>query len=61
MQTLQLKLTHEERDLLARILEEAWKETRVEVHHAHFSPDFREGVKRDESMLAELLEKVREC
>ena len=54
-----LTITEREHELLVRLLEAAWTEMRAEVHHAHFSPEFREGMKREEGVLAELLEKAR--
>jgi hypothetical protein len=54
-------LTAQEQTLLIRLLEAALGETRVELHHTHFSPEFRDSVKQEESLLRELLQKVRQA
>jgi hypothetical protein len=54
-----LSLTAEERALLTRLLDLALRDTRVEVHRTHFSPEFREQVKAEESLLRGLLAKVQ--
>jgi hypothetical protein len=56
---INLTITEQEHELLIRLLKAAWNEMRTEVHHAHFSPEFREGMKREEGVLGELLEKAR--
>jgi hypothetical protein len=60
MTEVPLTLTAEERAFLLRLLEAVLGETRVEVHHTHFSPEFREQVLREEKMVRGLLEKVRQ-
>lgn len=55
-----LMLSRDERALLTNLLETALGETRVELHHTHFSPTYRDDVKKDEQMLRTLLEKLRE-
>jgi hypothetical protein len=47
-----LTITEKEFELLVRMLEAAWTEKRSEVHHAHFSPQFREGLKQEEDVLS---------
>jgi hypothetical protein len=59
MAEFNLPLTAEERIVLFRILDTALRETRVEVHHTHFSPEFREQVKAEEVLLRGLLAKLR--
>lgn len=60
MVATELPLTPEEKTLMVRLLETALGETRVEVHRTHFSPEFREEVKRQESLIRGLLLKVRQ-
>ena len=59
MAAVTLSVTDEERTLLQHLLETALGETRVEVHHTHYSPDFRDKLKKDESLLRNLLAKVK--
>lgn len=59
MADVTVTLTLEERTLLQHLLETALGETRVEVHHTHYSPEFRDKLKRDEALLRTLLAKVR--
>ncbi|MEX2121293.1 MAG: hypothetical protein WD847_16995 [Pirellulales bacterium] len=61
MTRVNLTLSAEEHALLLRLLEAARSDIRVEVHHSHFTPSFRDGLKHEESVLAELLEKVRQA
>jgi hypothetical protein len=58
MAEFNLSINERERIELLRILEQALGDTRVEVHHTH-TPAYREDVKREESILRALLEKVR--
>lgn len=60
MAELSLPLTSEERDLLLNMLHTALGETRVELHHTHFSPEFRDQVKHERDLLSGLLEKLRQ-
>lgn len=52
-------LTQEERTYLARVLQNAIGETRVEVHRTH-SPQFRERVLNEEKLIRGLLSKLEE-
>ncbi len=52
-------LSADERSLLVRLLETALGDTRVELHHTHYSPEFREQVKREEGVIRSLLEKLK--
>jgi hypothetical protein len=61
MTRVNLTLSAEEHALLLRMLEAARGDIRVEVHHSHFTPGFRDGLKHEESVLAELLEQVRQA
>jgi hypothetical protein len=58
MPEVSLTLTAEERNLLLQLLFKELGETRVELHHTHFSPDFRGEVKAEEGMLRGLLGKL---
>ena len=59
MTAINISLTAEERELLTRLLDTALGDARVEVHHTHYSPDSREFLKRQESVIRELLNKLR--
>jgi hypothetical protein len=59
MNEFTLRITPQERDLLTRLLDDALAEVRVEVHHTHLTPHFREKVLDEETELAGLLTKVR--
>lgn len=61
MTTAALDLSPEEREALIPLLETALSETRVELHHTHFSPDFREFLKDRSSLLQSILTKLREA
>ena len=54
-----LLLNDQERSELARLLEQALSETRVEVHRTHFSPDYRATVQQEEGVIRGLLDKLR--
>ena len=54
-----ITLTPNERDLVVRLLDRELGDTRSEFRRTHFSPEFREDVKREEKLLRELLEKLR--
>jgi hypothetical protein len=58
MSEVQLTLNAAERDLLLRLLRRELGDTRVELHHTHFSPDFRGEVKEEEALLRGLLGKL---
>ena len=59
MNEIFLRLSQEERDMLSRLLETALGESRVEVHHTHFSPAFRQQVLDEERGISELLAKLK--
>jgi len=54
-----LVLNEQERGELARLLEQALGETRVEVHRTHYSPDYRATVQKEEGVIRGLLDKLR--
>jgi hypothetical protein len=56
---MNLELTPEEQAIMTRLLEAALGETRVEIHRTHYSPSFRDELKRDEGTIRGLLDKVR--
>jgi hypothetical protein len=58
MDTIHLELTTAEKALVVRLLQTELGNTRVELHHTHFSPDFRGDVKKEEELLRGLLEKL---
>jgi hypothetical protein len=58
MAEFQLALSASERDLLLRLLSTELKNTRVELHHTDFSPDFRQEVKDEEGLLRGLMAKL---
>jgi hypothetical protein len=58
MAEFQLTLTEEEKRLLVNLLKYSLGETRTEVHHTHFSPDYRAQVVHEEEILRQLLEKL---
>jgi hypothetical protein len=53
-----LMLTAEEQKLLVGVLRAALGDTRVELHHTHFSPEFRSEVQREDKLLRGLLAKL---
>jgi hypothetical protein len=55
---IQLTLTPDERDLLVRMLNEALKAKRVEVHRSEFSRDFRHQLEAEETRIQGLLAKL---
>ncbi len=55
-----LSLTANEHVTLVRVVEVALGESRIEARRTHFSPEFREQVLAEESLLAGLLKKLRE-
>jgi Ala-tRNA(Pro) deacylase len=59
MNEILLRLSQEERDMLIRLLGTALGESRVEVHHTHFSPAFRQQVLDEEHGISELLAKLK--
>ena len=60
MTDLKLTLTPEEVQYLARTLQHALGESRVEVRRTH-SVDFRDQVLAEEKLLRDLLKKLEEC
>lgn len=54
----ELCLTEEEQVVLRNMIEQALRETRVEVHRTHHSPDFRAQVQHHEQVLRDLLAKM---
>jgi len=61
MTTTDISLSQDELALLMRMLETALGETRVELHHTHFSPAFRQEVKEEAELLRGLLERLRKA
>jgi hypothetical protein len=53
-------LNEREREELLLMLEQALRDTRVEVHRTH-TPGYRENVQMEEALLRGLLDKVRKC
>lgn len=60
MAEMSLSLTANEHVTLVRVVEAALGESRVEARRTHFSPEFREQVLAEASLLAGLLRKLRE-
>jgi hypothetical protein len=58
MDSLTLMLTGEERALLHNLLTAAVNETRIEVHRAKFSREFRKDLIHREELLRGLLERM---
>ena len=54
---MDLTLNQEERGETARLLEEAFRELRVEIHHTHDSED-RERLKHRENVLRGVLKRL---
>jgi hypothetical protein len=52
-------LNEQEITLLRQMVETALGETRVELHHTHFTPEFRDRVKQEEAMLRGILDKLQ--
>jgi len=52
-----IELTEEERAEMTRLLRQALGETRVEIHRTH-TPEYRERVMDEQSLLRGLLEKI---
>ena len=59
MNEIILKLTPEEAAILLRLVGSALGDTRVEVHHTHYSPAFRDDLKKEEEVLRGLLLKLQ--
>lgn len=59
MSTTSLSLNPDEVNWLLRQLETALGETRVELHHTHSSPAFRQDVKDESALIRGLLERLR--
>ncbi|MCE9562640.1 MAG: hypothetical protein K8U57_11380 [Planctomycetes bacterium] len=59
MATTNITLSSNELTLLLNMLEAALDETRVELHHTHFSPAFRDNLKGEAELLRGLLERFR--
>lgn len=53
-----LTLTEAERAELLRLLEQSFKDTRVEVHRTH-TPGYRESVQLEEATLRGLIDKLK--
>jgi hypothetical protein len=54
-----LVLDEQEKNELSQLLDQALRETRVEVHRTH-TPDFRDHVQSREELLRRLIEKLRQ-
>ena len=59
MDEIILKLTPEESAILQRLVDSAIGDTRVEVHHTHHTPTFRDDLKKEEDVLRGLLLKLQ--
>jgi hypothetical protein len=55
MSECHIALTAEERDLLTRMLSQALRDKRVEIHRTEFSKDFREGLELEERLIEGML------
>ncbi len=60
MDEIILKLTPEESAILQRLVGIAIGDTRVEVHHTHHSPTYRDDLKKEEDVLRRLLAKLQQ-
>jgi hypothetical protein len=58
MAEFQLTLSEVQRDLLTRMLSEALKAKRVEVHRTEFSREFRHQLESEEAQIQDLLNKL---
>jgi hypothetical protein len=58
MSEVQIPLTSEERDLLTRMLNQALRDKRVEIHRTEFSKDFREGLEHEEQLMQGMLDRL---
>lgn len=58
MNATELTLSDDERALLVDMLKAALTETRVEVHHTHSSPEYRDQVKHREDLIRALLARL---
>jgi hypothetical protein len=56
-----MTLSQDERDLLVRMLNEALKGKRVEVHRTEFSRDFRHQLEDEENRIQGLLDKLTQA
>ncbi len=59
MKEITLNLTATEQATLVRVLDAALGESRIEARRTHFSPEFRQQVLAEESLLAGLLKKLQ--
>jgi hypothetical protein len=59
MPDVALNLTHEEHELLVRVLQHTLKERQIEEHRTE-SPTFREQVSREVQLLSSLLSKLKQ-
>lgn len=59
MAEIALTLTTNEQATLVRVVEAALGESRVEARRTHYSPEFRDKVLAEESLLAGLLKKLQ--
>ena len=60
MSDITFKLIPEESAILLRLVGAASADTRVEVHRTHYTPAFRDDVKKEEEVLRSLLEKLQQ-
>lgn len=58
MSEIHLTLSQSQRDLLVRILSEARKGKRIEVHRTEFSREFRHELEAEEAEIQGLLDKL---
>ena len=56
---MKLELSKEELELLTMLVSKAEVETRVEIHHATRSFEYRDYLKQREKLIADLLAKVK--
>ncbi|HTM56618.1 MAG TPA: hypothetical protein VL175_21475 [Pirellulales bacterium] len=61
MSDFHLVLSLAERDMLVRMLGNALKQKRVEVHRTEFSRDFRHELEGEESRIQGLLERLSQA
>jgi hypothetical protein len=59
MSDMNVTLSTDEMAMLKRLVESALGETRVEVHRTHFTPELREELKQEETLLRGLVEKFQ--
>jgi len=59
MAEFNLVLSEHEKEYLEGLLKSALGETRVEAHHTHYSPEYRQQVLNEEELVRQLLAKVQ--